>query len=533
MMRIARLLALAAMLVAGGCMDLDVTNPNEPDRERALSDPADVEAIISTSFREVFLNSQDNYPNLSLAAMADNVTGGFYDYSVHDLSTEPRSAWNNSSLNTRSGVNSDPWLQLYRAISSVNDGLGAINRGLRILEIAPPDTIDHTPRARAFAKLVQGIAFGYLATHFDQAIIVTEYTDLEELDPTEYAPYQAVLDTAIWALDEAIEIAAVNDFETPAATDWVNGMALTNEEVVQIANTFVARFLAYTPRSWEDRAAVDWDEVLTRINAGITRDLAPQGELDVWESNMRRLLARVRARPGDHARMDYMALGPGDVSGGFQTWFATPSADRMPFQMDSPDRRIQGPTGPDEAGTYFAYNLNSIWPSSRGTYRWSWYYYLRLGAGDTWYVGPQPWVTTAEMDLLKAEALIRLGREDEAVPLINLTREASGELPPVTVDGPPDDPNCVPKQMAGGCGSLWDALVYEKNLEVAAREGAVSWWDGRGWGTLQQGSLIHFPVRGAELENMGVPQYTFGGTGEGAAPAPQYNRCPVALPRCP
>jgi len=531
MMRIAGWFALGAALVAGGCMELETTNPNEPDRDRVLSEPQDVQTLISTSFREVFLNSQDNYPNMALAGMADNATGGFFDYSMHDLTTEPRQAWNNSPLNTRDGVNQDPWLQLYRAISNASDGLRALDSGMTIVDEATGT--DHTPRARAFGKLVLGIAHGYLATHFDQAIILDERTDLEQLDPTAYSPYQEVLDSAVRMLNEAIAIAEANDFETPPSIDWVNGMALSNEEIAQIANSFVARFLAGTPRSWEDRAAVEWDEVLARVEAGITRDLAPEGALDVWETNFARLLARVRARPGDHARMDYMALGPGDISGGFQTWFAAPSADRMPFQMDSPDRRIQGPTGPDEGGKYFAFNENSIWPADRGTYRYSWYYYLHYGAGDTWYVGPQPWVTTVEMDLLKAEALIRLNRAAEAVPLINRSREANGELPPVTLDGPPDDPACVPRKMAGGCGSLWDAFVYEKNLELAGVEGAVSWWDARGWGTLQEGTPVHFPVPGTELENLGVPNYTFGGNQGGGAPVPQYNRCPVALPRCP
>jgi len=530
MKRTACWFALAVALVAGGCMDLETTNPNVPDRGRVLSNPQDVEALISTAFRELFLNSHDNYPNLALAAMADNITGGFFDYSVHDLTTEPRQAWNNSSLNTRSGTNADPWAQLYRAISNSTDGLREIAAGM---EIVDANGVDQTPRSLAFGKLVLGIALGYLATHFDQAIILTENTDLEQLDPTAYSPYQEVLDTALMVLDEAIAIAQANDFEIPPGVDWVNGMTLTNEDVVQIANSFVARFLAETPRSWEDRAAVDWAEVLARIDAGITRDLAPEGMLDVWDNNFSRLLARVRARPGDHVRMDYMALGPGDVSGGFQTWFATASADRMPFQMDSPDRRIQGPTGPDEAGTYFAYNQNSIWPADRGTYRYSWYYFLRLGAGDSWYVGPQLWMTVTEMNLLKAEALIRLSRAAEAVPLINNSRVANGQLPPVTLDGPPDDPLCVPKQMAGGCGSLWDALVYEKNVEMAGVEGALAWWDARGWGTLQEGTPVHFPVPGEELENLGLPNYTFGGIAGGGAPAPQYNRCPVALPRCP
>ncbi|MBE0593893.1 MAG: hypothetical protein IH616_15990, partial [Gemmatimonadales bacterium] len=234
MMRTACWFALAAALVAGGCMDLETTNPNVPDRDRVLSEPQDVEALISTSFREVFSNSQDNYPNLALAAMADNITGGFFDYSVHDLTTEPRQAWNNSSLNTRDGVNEDPWLQLYRAISNSTDGLRELAAGM---EIVDGNGVNQTERARAFGKLVLGIALGYLATHFDQAIILTEDTDLEQLDPTAYSPYQDVLDTALLVLDDAIAIANANDFETPPSVSWVNGMTLTNEEVAQIANS--------------------------------------------------------------------------------------------------------------------------------------------------------------------------------------------------------------------------------------------------------------------------------------------------------
>ena len=250
---------------------------------------------------------------------------------------------------------------------------------------------------------------------------------------------------------------------------------------------------------------------------------------------MRRLYGRVRSRPGDHARVDYYAVGPADISGGFQAWHATPSLDREPFQMNTPDRRIQGEGGPSALGEYIGYNKNSIWPASRGTYRWSWYYYLRSGAGDSFYTGPQPTMTKAEMDLIKAEALIRLDRASEAVPLINITREANGELPPLTVDGPPADAECVPRKVvSGACGSLWDALMYEKNLEMSGIEGAVSWWDARGWGTLQEGTAIQLPVPGRELENLGLTVYTFGGNvGGGAAPA-QYNACPagVNLPRC-
>jgi hypothetical protein len=250
---------------------------------------------------------------------------------------------------------------------------------------------------------------------------------------------------------------------------------------------------------------------------------------------MRRLLARVRARPSDHVRPDYMALGPADVSGRFQTWFATPSEQRTPFQIVTPDRRIHGAAGPTTRGLYVGWDTNAggIWPASRGTYRWSRYFFHRGGLEDTWHVGPQVTMSRTEMDLLKAEALIRLNRAAEAVPLINRTRVANGQLPPVTIDGPPNDANCVPRKVTGECGSLWDALMHERQLENMGLEGTIMWWDARGLGRLKEGTLVHFPVSGIELENLGLAVYSFGGVGgPGAAPPPQYHRCPVALPRC-
>ena len=64
--------------------------------------------------------------------------------------------------------------------------------------------------------------------------------------------------------------------------------------------------------------------------------------------------------------------------------------------------------------------------------------------------------------------------EVAGVRIDDKTRVANGELPLVTVDGPPDEPGCVPRKWKGGgatlqgqCGSLWDALRYEKRIEMA------------------------------------------------------------------
>lgn len=525
-------LLIAGALVLGGCQDLDVTNPNNPDRERVTANPSDVQSLISTQMMRFYRNNQFNYPNGALTAIVDNTTGGFLDYAVNELSTEPREAWNNSPLNTRNALNRQPWEGLYGIISNVNDGLQAINDGLVIIE----DGKDQTARAKAFAKLMQGLSYGYLGLLFDKAVIVTEFDDLEEKDLTEYEPYPVVIDTAISMIDEAIAIAQANDFVIPGSPDWINGQSMTSEEFIRLANSYAARFIANSARTWEERAAVDWDEVIRRIDNGITRDFAPSGILDTWESDYRRLLARVRdaARPGDHWRMDYIALGPADSTGQFQAWINAPSESRMPFRIETRDRRIHGET-PDDPGKYFGYdvNRNTLFTRSRGTYRWSYYYYHRSGAGESWYQGPQPTMTVTEMNLLKAEALIRLDRAAEALDYINDSRVRNGELPPVTIEGPPDEYDCVPKQIDGDCGSLWDAWKHEVHMEMAGIEGQQIYYWLRGNLQLQEGSPVHFPVPGRELENLGLPLYTFGGVGgEGAAPPPQYHRCPVDLPRC-
>lgn len=517
---------VAAALVVAGCADLDVSNPNEPDRARVLSSPQDVQSLISTSYQAYFDNAQQTNPNLPTAAMADNLSGGFFDFGVHDVSTEPRSVFDSSPLNSRGFVGRAPWSRLYPVISNVNDGLNAIEGGLAM-------SASDAARARAFGKFVQGISHGYLGLYFDQALIVDEDTDLEQLDPTGFSPYPEVIARSLGMLDDAIAIAQTSNFTIPGSVDWINGLTLTPADLVRIINSYAARLMAYSPRTWEERNAVNWNQVLARIDGGIQEDFAPQGLLDVWESNMRRLYSRERARPSDHIRPDYMALGPADTTGRFQSWFATPSADRQPFQIVTPDRRIHAASGPGAPGLYFGYNRQTIWPSSRGTYRWVYYYYHRDGTGDSWHVGPQVTMSRTEMDLLKAEALIRLGRAAEAVPLINKTRVANGQLPPVTTAGPPNDASCVPRKVTGGCGSLWDALLHERHIENNGIEGAIMWWDLRGLNQLMEGTPLHFPVSGIELENLGVPLYTFGGAGNpGSAPAPQYGRCPVSLPRC-
>ncbi|HEY0994471.1 MAG TPA: hypothetical protein VGD77_00640 [Gemmatimonadaceae bacterium] len=516
------------LVLAIGCQDLTVDNPNAPDRERATKIPTATEQFVATAFRSWWpVAGHDDYPSWAYSTIAREITSGFADFGQLELSTEPRSAWNNSAVNARSNVTETPWYGLYATMSTVNDALTATDAGLVIVDAA------RTARTRAVAKLLQGISTGYLGLYYDKAFVIDEKVVLDTIRNPQITPYPEVTKAAIAQLDQAIAIAGTSNFSLPVES-WLF-QAMTRDQFVQLANSFAARLMVYSARTPAERAAVNWTEVIRRVDAGIKTDFAPVGQPDILWDDWKRLVARVRtaSRPSDFGRPSYWAIGPADSTNGFVNWAATPAADRMPFQLRTKDRRIQGTGGPATPGKYMGYNQNTIFAVSRGTYRWSYYYFHRFGTGESWRQGPLTAMTVTEMELLKAEGLIRLGRAAEAVPLINKSRVTNGQLPEVTVAGPPDEPGCVPRKLSGACGSLWDALRYEKVVEGMGVSGVTAYFDARGWQSLPENSLLHFPVPGRELGVLQLPLYTFGGPGgEASAPAPNPEKCPVALARC-
>ena len=521
--------ALPALLVTlASCQDLEVTNPNLPDAERATSQPTATETFVATSFRTWWpVGGHDDYPSWAFSTMAEEVTSGFADFGQLEISAQPRSAWNNSPVNVRSAVNEGPWYGLYRTISSVNDALAALDRGVVIVDAT------RTARTRAVGKFIQGISHGYLGLYFDQAFVVDEKARLDTIVNPQFQTYKELVAASITQLDAAITVANTTPFTLPVDNWLYQGM--TKDQFVQLANSFAARIMVYSARTRAERAAVDWAEVIRRIDAGVKTDFAPVAQVDVIWDDWKRLVARLRTagRPSDYGRPAYDLIGPADSTNGYQNYLATPLTSRVAFQLRTKDRRIQGAGGPATQGSYVGYNLNNIFDPTRGTWRFSHYAYFRNGTGTTWQTGAQLALPVSEMDLLKAEGLIRLNRAAEAVALINKTRVANGQLPPVTIAGPPDEAGCVPRKLNGACGSLWDALRYEKRLEGLGVTGVIGFFDARGWQTLPINTPIHLPVPGRELAVLQRPLYTFGGGGTGSAPAPSPEVCPVALARCP
>jgi hypothetical protein len=554
-MRIRTLLVAGAVVVSAvACQDLSVTNPNNPDREVVVSSPSDVETLISTSFRSWFNLTQGlsaTAPALALSTAADEFSGGFTDFGAHAAGVEPRTPIDNGPISANS-PNRVPLSNAYAIISAVNIGLQAITKyDLKIVE----GSTDVTIRALAFGKFVQGLTHAWVAMLYDQAWVFSESVDTDTIRfgggssqvQDLIRPYAEVRDTALAQLRVALNLARNNTFTLPggSAGAWVPGIPMTNEQFARVIHSYIARTMVNTARSPAERAAVDWAAVIAHIDQGITEDFAPTGTPDILQSHYKRYAARERTvTPSDFMRVDYQAIGAADQGNGFINWYNRPWATRTPFTMTNvQDRRIiSSPTATCTSsqatahankGTYMGCHVATIFAASRGTGQRSYYFFHRLGAGITWQTGPLLIMSQAEMDLLKAEGLIRLNRAAEAVPLINRTRVANGGLPPVTVEGAPG-PNCTPRKYDGSCGSLWDALRYEKRIEGLAVDAAVSFTDARGWQALVIDTPLHYPMPGNELELMGLTLYTTGGGQKDSAPAPDPERCPSGanLPRC-
>lgn len=529
------------VLALTACSDMDVTNPNNPSRESAIRSPADVETLIATSFLQWFNRANNLTPSIAFATMAGEFSSGFGDYGALEYSSEPR-----GPVTVDPTAGSQPhrtsWSTYYSVIAAVNTALRAIEEsGLVIRE----GNVDVTPRARAFAKFTQGLSHGYIGLMYDRGYVYDETMDPEELgyigeDQSVQAllrPYDEVVEAAIAQLEAAKSIALEHGVTIPARSTerWISGYELSTDEFVRLINTYIARLMVYKARSPEERQAVDWNRVIELIDAGITSDFAPVGEPGVMESWYKHRAARLRSViPSDFMRPDYEMIGHADQGDGFVEWWAAPWPDRQPFKMENvQDRRIVGEN--DEPGKYMGFHEANIFLAERGTAHRSYYYYHRFGTGNTYQSGPLVVITMEELNLLKAEGLIRLNRPEEAVPLINQSRVANGELPPVTVDGVPQSPEgfCTPRKYNGECGSLWDALRWEKRIEGAGVEAGVAFYDQRGWGGLVVNTPIHFPMPAQEQDLLGFERYTMGGGGQGSAPAPDPEQCPIALPRCP
>lgn len=501
---------VAVLLVLGACMELEIENPNEPDRDRALSTAGDVESLISGQFRTFWLLVQGRGPGPAMDALAEVESGNQANFGLQDQGEMPPIPIVNQVDYIWGYWVFDPFLFQNRGLAAIRDGLQAIES--LDLQIA------QGPRLQAFAKFIQGLFHGYQALQFDQAFIIDE--TVEDAEALELQPYGEVMAAARSYLAQARTIAGDNSFTLPDG--WLGPRSYSNDELVRLAHSYEARFMAQGARNPTDRAQVDWNQVLNHIEQGVVQDFGVDldGPGGRWN-------AVYKQRSSLNSDAHLALLGPADQSGAYIEWENTEFRDRLPFDVDTDDRRINDGTlrGPGKYAVWrdFFTNLPERGTWFLSNYARQWY----KDIGDTGF-GFAPELTVTEMNLLKAEAYIRLGDPEAALPLINETRVGVGELPPATLEGATGD-RCVPRAIGpfakasnvpeGECGDLWLTLLHETRMEKAFLSAGSVYYDARAFGTLRTGRAIHAPVPMADLQLLGIPHYTFGGVGgEGSAP---------------
>jgi hypothetical protein len=226
-------------------------------------------------------------------------------------------------------------------------------------------------------------------------------------------------------------------------------------------------------------------------------------------------------------------IGVADTSGGYQAWAATGNSSRRQFVVATPDKRWpRGVTRTEQqnggAGSILGGALTEVPPA--GQYilnRAPGLDVLIAGDGESMYdhrryavtranpgvAGPFTEMSKTEIDMLAAEGLIRLGGAANitaAENLINISRTRNN-LPSVTGIGAagvvPGGNACVPKMKTGTCGTLLEAMKYEKRMETAFT-GYVQWLiDSRGWGDLPVNTIIEWPVPFQEMQARQQPYY--------------------------
>ncbi len=529
-------LAMLAVLLCAGCMNLDLTNTDSPDRARALAQPGDVEALISGTFRvnynamQAITQTHTLFPALGNEVLTTgNVDGGQFDATKG----EPRSTFKNDPTATSL---TDPtggrilWVNQHSILSSANDGLARLDAGLKLTSGTGATAVDNSIRGRAFAKFIQGVAWGNLAMIYDRAILLDEKNpipvnrdELRALVIGNLKPYAEVRARALKSLDDAIALGLGNTFSIPGA--WFSAPtsatpAVSGAQLAQIASAYAARIIAYTPRNPAERASADWAKVLTYTTNTITSDYGPQLISGLLTAPF---LGSLQATVG--LRMHYGIVGPADVSGAYQQWVATPYSQRRRFDISTPDRRIMGPT-PLSAGAYVRYRsdinglvIGGLFEPHYSSYQW----FKTQGVIIS---GQLVLISLAEVNLIRAEALARTGNTTGAATLVNLTRTRTQTigttsypgLPAVTASGVAAGADCMPRTEVGACGTLLDALRYERMLESFGSDALRAYADNRGWGRLTPGTPLQLPVPGQELVILLADIYSFGGGSLFAAP---------------
>ncbi|MFN9204198.1 MAG: hypothetical protein ACK6DP_14200, partial [Gemmatimonas sp.] len=268
------------------------------------------------------------------------------------------------------------------------------------------------------------------------------------------------------------------------------------------------------------RQAVNLKAVSAYATIGVTTDFTVNfGGSAGWSASFD--LTQIYVVGGWHS-MSPQYYGMADVSGGYDAWLATARDSRRAFLIVTPDRRwpqgatraaqqASNPNVAPPAGMYVRNRPNGEDVPLSG-YGDSWYDHRRYGAANlAASTGPYVEISATEMAMLAAEGHIRGNNLPAAITLVNASRARNGldAIPAVTSATAPYSTNkstCVPQVpqapnfTSTACGSLLEAMKWEKRMETAFTGYFIWFSDNRGWGDMVEGTTVEWPVPYQEMQ---------------------------------
>jgi hypothetical protein len=537
MMRFTRyaLLPGALLALATACSDpLDVENVDNPDRSKILAKPSDVDGLVATLYQTInqaTLGSATR-TQTGLRTMAFENASQLANNCLGPCGTLPRGPIDNSRGNAYLNEHFNDF-QIHSQVARAASDAISRARGSGFTVGSPGGDL----RMKAFAWFAYGVALGNLALVYDSAGVPNP-ADAPTVIP-DLEGHATVMTTALAALDSA-QTYASNPAMTALTATYFEPTA-NNAQFVRIIRSHKARFRAGVARTPQERAAVDWAKVIADATNGLTADwMINMDPAKNWDVNW--LNTGTHFRDSNWHQMTPYIIGFADTSGAYSAWLATARGDRAPILIKTPDLRFpQGETRTDQnadrggqgtpLGRKYFRNRNAGGDQAGTGWQNSMYDHYRFQAfGVTQNrIGAFPVFTVAENDMLAAEGYLRTGNIAAAATLIDKTRTTAG-LPALSgvvttaTQLIPGGRACVPQipgaTTATTCGTIFEAMKWEKRMETAFTSYPGWYIDSRGWGDLPEGTALEFPVPYQELDARILPLYNLGGVGGVAAAGP-------------
>jgi len=534
-----------ALVALAACSEktLTVVDLNQPDQGRALASASDVENLLTSQYRVIWNQTQGTVVSLEmqLECLGMESSTGLGNAESGKSCGLPRTPVDNSINNPSATNKYNPYLYLYRAARSVALALSQMYKpGFGFV---PSDPAEYA-RDLAFGYMEMGVALGNVALVYDSGAVVT-YSDNLGGSASPLVSADSLMTISLAYLDSALAYGAQN----PAGVTgwgvndqtWINGWDGSQTTFLQLVHSWKARLRAGVARTPAERAAVNWASVISDAQAGITSDFnitMTTGQPN-WSYNPNQMSASTT-----WSQMWQWIVGMADTSGHYAAYL-NDRVNNGVFLVVTPDLRFPRGLHRDslsaaDTGVAGSQNLNSkailsnnsypyiqnhkasidvtVQPEQTSQYNW-WRFQSEIANSAS--NGPIPVIPVAEMHMLIAEGKLRGGAQHDfagADALINLTRQAAG-LPAVVGDSgaavPGTAVNCVPKVPDPGaaykapkCGTVWEAMKWEKRLEEAYTSWGAWWIDGRGWGDLPAGTIEEYPTPYQELQTRLEPIYS-------------------------